>query len=443
MANEEQLKTLCKGFRFWNRWRKENPEVRPDLSDAGLNGAKLSGANLNDADLTGAKLAGAELSAAQLNSARLNGADLTDADLGTHLEDLSSLFEVFGVPGFSKSLGHTSLKGADLRGANLTAASLTSADLRGADLRGANLTLAIIDEHSMEPGEFLESFGMAIPPNLIDAKLNGALLYKTVFRGALLRNASFDDALVAATQFFRVDLSNANGLAQTQHFAPINVDFQTLEITAASLDGKESEHVETFLRNGGFPLEYLKAFRQRISGAKFYSCFISHSSVDRKFCRKLSNRMKAEGLLVWYSPEDIQGGRVLYEQIRTAIQSHDKLLLVLSEDSMKSKWVELEIRETLKSEKDTGRRKLFPISVTDFESIQGWSLIDADTGQDLAVRIREFYIPDFSCWKDDDAFEESFSRLAADLQGSEIGRTPSAEVEDQTDSDDLVVRAWQ
>lgn len=31
MANQEQLEILKQGVEVWNRWREENPEVRPEL----------------------------------------------------------------------------------------------------------------------------------------------------------------------------------------------------------------------------------------------------------------------------------------------------------------------------------------------------------------------------------------------------------------------------
>jgi hypothetical protein len=41
---------------------------------------------------------------------------------------------------------------------------------------------------------------------------------------------------------------------------------------------------------------------------------------------------------------------------------------------------------------------------------------DADSGKDLAVEVREYFIPDFSNWKDHDAFESAFTRLKKDLE---------------------------
>ena len=41
MADEEHLKILEQGVGAWNRWRKENPKVRPDLHRAKLVSANL------------------------------------------------------------------------------------------------------------------------------------------------------------------------------------------------------------------------------------------------------------------------------------------------------------------------------------------------------------------------------------------------------------------
>jgi len=52
MANRQQLGVLKQGALPWNEWRKKNPDVKPDLYEAGLAGANLRGANLHKADLS-------------------------------------------------------------------------------------------------------------------------------------------------------------------------------------------------------------------------------------------------------------------------------------------------------------------------------------------------------------------------------------------------------
>jgi hypothetical protein len=80
--------------------------------------------------------------------------------------------------------------------------------------------------------------------------------------------------------------------------------------------------------------------------------------------------MRDNHLRVWFAPEDIKGGQKTIEQLERAIQLHDRLLLVLSKESMKSEWVMTEIRKARKAEIKEKRRKLFPIRLVDFEAIK-------------------------------------------------------------------------
>lgn len=86
MANLNHYEVLKEGVETWNRWRRENPDVRPDLSGANLTEmemveADLSEANLYRARLTAASLLWVNLKWANLTQADLNGADLQWANL--------------------------------------------------------------------------------------------------------------------------------------------------------------------------------------------------------------------------------------------------------------------------------------------------------------------------------------------------------------------------
>jgi hypothetical protein len=69
-----------------------------------------------------------------------------------------------------------------------------------------------------------------------------------------------------------------------------------------------------------------------------------------------------------------------------------------------------------KAERQSGKRKLFPVRLVDFATLRDWECFDADSGKDLAVELREYFIPDFSHWKEHDQFEVAFSRLLKDLK---------------------------
>jgi len=105
--------------------------------------------------------------------------------------------------------------------------------------------------------------------------------------------------------------------------------------------------------------------------------------------------------------------------IHTLIRIYDKLLIVLSEASLQSEWVMTELRKARKAECRSGKRKLFPVQLVDFETLRDWECFDAGSGKDLAVEPREYFIPDFSNWQEHDQFEVAFSRLLQDLRAEE------------------------
>jgi hypothetical protein len=109
-------------------------------------------------------------------------------------------------------------------------------------------------------------------------------------------------------------------------------------------------------------------------------------------------------------------GRQIHEQLSSAIRLHDRLLIVLSVNSMASEWVKTEIYNARQREIRERRRILFPVRLCSFEAIRDWQCFDADSGKDLAREIREYFIPDFSKWEDDAAFDSAFDRLLRDLQ---------------------------
>lgn len=291
-------------------------------------------------------------------------------------------------------LSGSDLPGADFCGANLRRADLTGADLTNADFRGANLSLAVLSV-----------------ARLIGVNLGGADLGGTTLRRTDLRKTNFTNAILNRSILTDLDLSEANGLDQVKFYAPCSISIDTLINSKGKIP-------ESFLRGCGVPdswIEYLPSLLGSHKPIEIYSCFISYSHKDEDFCRRLYSRMRDEHMRVWYAPEDMKSGRKLHEQITTAIRLHDKLLLVLSEDSMKSEWVATEIYTARQREIKEGKRVLFPIRLVDFERIRDWQCFDADSGKDMAREIREYFIPDFSNWKEHDAFEEAFARLLKDL----------------------------
>jgi hypothetical protein len=147
-----------------------------------------------------------------------------------------------------------------------------------------------------------------------------------------------------------------------------------------------------------------------------YSCFISYSTADQPFAERLHADLQNKGVRCWFAPHHIQSGKKIHEQIDEAIRLYDRLLLVVSEHSMESRWVKTEIANARKKELTQHRQVLFPIRLVEFEAIRLWKLFDADVGDDSAREIREYFVPDFSQWKDHDSYRAAFEKLLHDLK---------------------------
>lgn len=200
MANPEHLRLLGRGVEAWNSWRKENPDLEPDLSGAPLAGAQLADVYLSRTNLAGADFSGANLSAANLGKANLADATLSGANLNRAILSVADLSRAKLVNAYLMDayLNGTKLEGADLseadlRGAHLTNADLTGATLRGTRLRGANLTMARLDGATIAGASLVEAkLNRAKMTNatITDSDLQRSNWVQTNLQGAAIANCN-------------------------------------------------------------------------------------------------------------------------------------------------------------------------------------------------------------------------------------------------------------
>jgi hypothetical protein len=300
---------------------------------------------------------------------------------------------LLGGPDFSEA----DLSGALLVGMNLTGANFTRANLRGANLGVSNLRYARLQE----------------------ADLTRASLHWTHFDHSFFCEANLAEADIAYTSFTNVShLSCAIGLESVKHAGPSSIGIDTIFMS-------EGKIPHSFLRGAGVPENFIQYMASLVfTGIEFYSLFISYSTKDQEFAERLHGGLQAKGVRCWFDRHDMHAGKKLHEQIDAAIRGHDKLLLILSPESMASEWVKTEIAKARKREISEKRRVLFPIRLCSMVALRAWECFDADTGKDSAREIREYFIPDFSNWKDHDSYRKAFDRLLHDLRGETNPDTP-------------------
>jgi TIR domain-containing protein/pentapeptide repeat protein len=367
VANETHLKRLRRGVAAWNAWWDRQPkDLIVDLSGADLRSTSLVGAQLAHADLEGANLANSNLA-----NAELYGVDLSHADLrGARLELVNLNDSILA----DADLSDTYLVGARMLGAYLYRANLSRADLSLTNLSHAEL---------------------------MDANLSQAILAGTILYDADLSGAIVEDAYLSGTIFGDTVLSKVSGLERCRHRGPSVIDFQTLQ--------NSGPIPIQFLRDIGLPDNLIDYLPSLLSQAiQFYSCFISYSSKDEVFAQRIHADLQSKGVRCWFAPHDMPIGGKILDEIDKAIRLRDKVLLILSEHSINSDWVEDEVNTALEEERRRDQTVLFPVRLDEavMETDEAW-----------AAKLRASRnIGDFRHWKNHDRYVKSLKRVLRDLQ---------------------------
>ena len=229
------------------------------------------------------------------------------------------------------------LRNADFTDCDLTGVNFADTDLSEANFRGAKCLDVDFSNANLSRANFYQA-------NLSGAAFIGANVFSTIFR----------ESQMGQTVFANLDMETCVGLDSVKHNAHSSVAIECLYRSGSNLPLK-------FLKRVGLPqilLDYLPSLVEAGGPIQFHSCFISYSHTDEAFARRLWNSMRNERIRVWYAPEEMKGGKKLFEQIDRAINMHDKLLIVVSKESISSNWVQTEIRRARKQEKRAGERKL-------------------------------------------------------------------------------------
>jgi hypothetical protein len=318
MANQEQIDLLKKGVEPWNQWRKEHPEVKPDLSFGVFIRTDLSRANFNSTILHRTTFTG------------------------------------------EAPLGYDFLKGDFL----MAQESLCNIDLSRADLRGTYFYQPILDE------------------------------------------TDFSYTHITQSIFRNIDLRQLKGLDKCEFSWRSSIDIDTIYLSQGKIP-------EVFLKGAGVPDSFIEYMRSLVgSPIDYYSCFISYSSIDEAFAKRIYADLQSNQVRCWFAPEDMKIGDKIRPRIDESIRIYDKLLLVLSEYSVASKWVEFEVEAAMDKEQEGKPPVLFPVRLdnTVMESTTAW-----------ASHIkRTRHIGDFTHWKNHDDYEKAFSRLLRDLKSEAI-----------------------
>jgi len=296
-----------------------------------------------------------------------------------------------GINLFKANLNHANFAGSDISNANLSQSHaygalihrsyLNDANLYGIDLSGAELTGAEIK----------------------GADLRKSFLAETNFNSADLSHSDFTNAIVLGTVFGNNDLSTVKGLNKVLHRGPSVIGIETIFRSQGKIP-------ESFLKGAGVPdhfITHLPSFAEQPK--QFYSCFISHSSKDQRFCDRLYADLNSNGVRIWYFQEDARWGRSVWREIDHSIKIYDKLVVVCSKSSLRSSPVLREIERALEREDTEGKEVLFPIKIDNY--------VFSDWQHERKNDVLKKVVGDFYGWNRGTAkYENSLKRLLAALQ---------------------------
>ena len=311
---------------------------------------------------------------------------------------------------------HPSIPVIDLRDANFA-----DANLKGIDFSAANLTNADLSRAYLVAADFGDTFQTSFSPErlgeetmecvlagakLVDADLSDAVLYAARFVGSDLTGANLSGAALFETVFSNTALAKVKGLESCEHSGPSMLDIRTLV--------KSGMLPQVFLQGCGIPYGIIEFLPSLIGNPiQFFSCFISYSAQDRDFVNRLYADLQSKGIRCWFAPEALRIGDRFRTRIHESIHVYDKLLVILSSQSICSPWVEEEVETALARERQEGREVLFPIRIDD--TVMHKSKAWAESLRNMR------HIGDFCNWKNHDDYQIGLDRLIRDLTPEKFG----------------------
>lgn len=292
--------------------------------------------------------------------------------------------------------------GFDLSNAYFGGAKFTNGNFKDANLKNIDAKSSIFDwcnftDANLDNANFFASdFTFC---KFVRADLRKSYLVRTLLRHCNLNGAKLADAEFGDTEFINTTFTGAVGLSRARHEFPSRLDTDTLRRRLPI----------TFLRGVGLPDKAIKLLDVLAGkGVKYHSCFISYSTVDQKLADRLHADLQDRDVRCWLAPHDLLVGAKTLDEIDLQISKQDKLIIILSESSLNSEWVEDEVLKGFAEERRRRTSVLIPIRIDDdvMNTQEAW-----------ARKLRDQRnIGDFRQWKGRPKYNRALEKLLAALR---------------------------
>lgn len=107
--------------------------------------------------------------------------------------------------------------------------------------------------------------------------------------------------------------------------------------------------------------DYLTKLRESLKSGPLKGLFISYTHSDKEFVQRLVSDLEKLQVPVWIDEKEHKLGDSLIERIQEGIDTMDYLAIVLSPESVSSKWVNKELDIAMNQEIEGKRVKVLPL----------------------------------------------------------------------------------
>jgi hypothetical protein len=128
-----------------------------------------------------------------------------------------------------------------------------------------------------------------------------------------------------------------------------------------------------------------------------HEVFLSHANQDRGFVDSLTEVMRRHGVPVWYSQTNILGARQWHDEIGAALRRCDWFVIVLSPQSVDSKWVKRELLYAFDDNRYDNKIVSVMYQSCDYQKKLSWILPQFQM-VDFTGTLEEGYVNLFRIW---------------------------------------------
>lgn len=292
---------------------------------------------------------------------------------------------------------------------------LSNCDLKGANFSGTSFTKAIFTNSDLTNVNFSSC-------KINDAKFDNAILNFACFDSAKIANTTFNSSDLSHSSFKFSSISSSVNMRESRldycNFFQSDVDISIIlwaKSFIKTIFSKRKFILKLENRAARLPAEK-KVIEKMHHDLEFYddtstlysTCFISYSTKDEEFANRIYTDLVLYGVKCWFAPKSMVIGDKIRPTIFDAIKDHSKLLLILSNSSINSPWVENEVEAAIEIENRANKNLLFPIKIDNeiFETNQAWANV---------IR-RQRHIGDFCKWELHHEYYNSLRQLLSSLE---------------------------